>query len=141
MLFKNILRILAQFTSRLLFDRVPPASLALGTNSSAMSVIGNDYGYQQVFARKLKIIAKLQDVFIGISNNENSLNILLAVQVAKDLALVQMGWAGRRDVQLTGICECLKVPSQDTVSIQECHILLGHVLCECVGNNFFEKHN
>ena len=101
--------------------------------------IGNDYGFEQVFARELRGIAQPNDVFIGISTSGNSLNILAAVQVAKELSLRQMAWTGQTGGKLADQCECLRVPSTETARIQECHILVGHVLCELVEHQFFAR--
>ena len=87
--FADAQHLSAEFTSRFLFDRAPLASLTLGTNNSAISAIGNDYGYEQVFARELSGIAKPEDVFIPISTSGNSQNILAAAAVAKDLELIR----------------------------------------------------
>ena len=129
----------AEFTSRFLFDRAPLPSLVLGTNNSALSAIGNDYGFEQVFARELRGIAQPHDVFIGISTSGNSPNILAAIQVAKEIPLRQMVWTGQTVGKLADQCECLRVPSTETARIQECHILVGHVLCELVEQQFFAR--
>ncbi|MEL0161140.1 MAG: SIS domain-containing protein, partial [Deltaproteobacteria bacterium] len=123
--FADAQHLSAEFTSRFLFDRAPLPSLALGTNNSALSAIGNDYGFEQVFARELRGIAQPNDVFIGISTSGNSPNILAAVQVAKELSLRQMAWTGQTGGKLADQCECLRVPSTETARIQECHILVG----------------
>ena len=122
-----------------LFDRAPLASLALGTNNSAISAIGNDYGFEQVFARELRGIAQPNDVFIGISTSGNSTNIVAAVQVAKEIPLRQMAWTGQTGGKLADQCGCLRVPSAETARIQECHILVGHVLCELVEQRYFKE--
>ena len=88
--FADAQHLSAEFTSRFLFDRAPLASLALGTNNSALSAIGNDFGFEEVFSRELRGIAQPHDVFIGISTSGNSPNILAAVQVAKEMSLRQM---------------------------------------------------
>ena len=137
--FADAQHLSAEFTSRFLFDRAPLPSLALGTNNSALSAIGNDYGFEQVFARELRGIAQPNDVFIGISTSGNSSNILAVVQVAKEIPLRQMAWTGQIGGKLADQCECLRVPSTETARIQECHILVGHVLCELVEQQFFEK--
>jgi D-sedoheptulose 7-phosphate isomerase len=137
--FADAQHISAEFTSRFLFDRAPLASLALGTNSSAMSAIGNDYGYDQIFARELRAIARHKDVFIPISTSGNSTNIIAAVSVAKELALTTMVWTGQSGGKLKLQNECLCVPSSETARVQECHILLGHILCGLVEDGFFNR--
>jgi len=137
--FADAQHLSAEFTSRFLFDRGPLPSLALGTNNSAISAIGNDYGFEQVFARELRGIAQPNDVFIGISTSGNSPNIVAAIQVAKEMSLRQMAWTGQSGGKLADQCECLRVPSKETARIQECHILVGHVLCELVEQQFFAR--
>lgn len=122
----------AEFTSRLRFDRAPLPSLALGTNSSSMSAIGNDYGYDQVFARELQVIATPKDVFIGLTTSGNSPNLVAAVDVAKRFGIPTVIWTGATGGTLRGAVECFHMPSSDTARIQECHMLLGHILCGLV---------
>jgi D-sedoheptulose 7-phosphate isomerase len=137
--FADAQHLSAEFTSRFLFDRAPLPSLALGTNSSAMSAVGNDYGYDQVFSRELHGIAQPQDVFIGISTSGNSLNIVKAVEAAVESGIRTVVLTGQSGGVLAALCECFRVPSSDTPRIQECHILLGHILCELVEQKYFEK--
>ena len=137
--FADAQHLSAEFTSRFLFDRASLASLALGTNNSAISAIGNDYGYEQVFARELSGIAKPEDVFIPISTSGNSQNILTAVAVAKELGVTTVAWTGETGGQLKSMCDCICIPSPDTAHIQECHIMVGHILCGLVEKAYFQK--
>lgn len=137
--FADAQHLSAEFTSRFLFDRASLASLTLGTNNSALSAIGNDYGYEQVFARELSGIAKPEDVFIPISTSGNSQNILTAVAVAKELGVTTIAWTGESGGQLKSMCECICIPSHDTARIQECHIMIGHILCGLVEKAYFHK--
>ncbi len=137
--FADAQHLSAEFTSRFLFDRAPLPSLALGTNNSAISAIGNDYGYEQVFARELQAIAKPGDVFIPISTSGNSANILAAVTVAKELDVTTVAWTGAGGGRLGQMCECICVPSPETARIQECHILVGHILCGLVEAAYFHQ--
>lgn len=136
--FADAQHLSAEFTSRFLVDRAPLPSLALGTNSSAMSAIGNDYGYEQVFGRELRGIAKPEDVFIGISTSGNSANILSAVEVADELGIRTIIWTGQSGGKLAGRCECIHIPATNTARIQECHILLGHILCGLIETDHFK---
>jgi len=136
--FGDAQHIAAEFSSRLRFDRSPLPAIALGTNSSSMSAIANDYGYGQVFARELSSLATSEDVFIPISTSGNSKNVLAAVKVAQSLSLPIMGFTGWSGGDLAKHCSCLQVPSDRTERIQECHILLGHILCEAVESICFE---
>ena len=122
-------------------DRAPLASLALATNNSAISAIGNDYGYEQIFARELQAIAKPEDVFIPISTSGNSANILAAVSVAKELGVTTVAWTGAGGGRLGQMCDCICIPSPETARIQECHILIGHIVCGLVEAGYFPKEN
>lgn len=135
--FADAQHLSAEFTSRFLFDRAPLASLALGTNNSAISAIGNDYGYEQVFARELESIAKPDDVFIPITTSGNSKNILLAVEVAIQHGINIVGLTGNSGGELQALCPCICIPSTNTARIQECHIMLGHILCGLVEQAMF----
>jgi D-sedoheptulose 7-phosphate isomerase len=137
--FADAQHLSAEFVSRFMFDRAPLASVALGTNSSAMSAIGNDYGYDQVFAREMSAIAKPEDVFIPISTSGNSPNVVAAVEVARTLGITMVGLTGVDGGRMKSLCDCICVPSGETARIQECHIMLGHVLCGLVEEAYFGK--
>ena len=137
--FADAQHLSAEFTSRLMFDRAPLASIALGTNNSALSAVGNDYGYDQVFARELMGIGKSEDIFIPISTSGNSSNILAAVETAEGLGILTVGMTGQSGGRLMSICNCLQIPSDETTRIQECHIMVGHILCALVEEEFFRK--
>ena len=137
--FADAQHLSAEFTSRFMFDRAPLASIALGTNSSAMSAIGNDYGYDQVFARELEALARPEDIFIPISTSGNSANIIKAIEIALEKKLYTLALTGESGGTMKNLCNCLCVPSQNTARIQECHILLGHILCGIVETRFFKK--
>ena len=127
--FADSQHIAAEFTSRFLFDRAPMQAVALGTNSSLMSAIGNDYGYEYVFSRELESFGEENDVFIPISTSGNSPNILSAVKVAHENNLKIMGLTGENGGSLAKLCECIQIPSDETARIQESHILIGHIIC------------
>ena len=137
--FADAQHLSAEFISRFMFDRTPLASLVLGANNSAISAIGNDYGYDQVFARELSGVAKAEDVFIPISTSGNSLNILAAVEQAKQLRLTTAAFTGLGGGKLAKLCNCLCVPSSETARIQECHIMIGHIVCEIVESAIFSS--
>lgn len=138
--FADAQHLSAEFTSRFMFDRAPLASLALGTNNSAISAIGNDYGYEQVFARELEGIGRAGDIFIPISTSGNSGNILKAVGAAVAHGLKTVAWTGQSGGQLSTLCECIRVPSSETARIQESHIMIGHILCGLVESGYFRSH-
>jgi D-sedoheptulose 7-phosphate isomerase len=137
--FADAQHLSAEFTSRFLFDRPGLPSLALGTNSSAMTAIGNDYGYENVFAREIQAIATPVDVIIAITTSGNSVNILKALEAAKvaNVPAIVLTGAGRG--RLDDATETLNVPSTDTARIQECHILIGHIICGIVEENIFSE--
>lgn len=137
--FADAQHLSAEFTSRFLFDRPGLPSMALGTNSSATTAIGNDYGYENVFAREIEAIASPNDVIIAISTSGNSNNILKAIDAAnakKTPIVVLTGSTGGKLPKMTKI---ISVPSKDTARIQECHILIGHIICEIVEGTLFAK--
>ena len=135
--FADAQHLSAEFTSRFMFDRAPLASLALGTNNSAISAIGNDYGYEQVFARELQGIARHEDIFIPISTSGNSTNLLAAVKAANASGVKTVALTGGTGGQLKQLCECICMPSGETARIQECHILVGHIICGLVETAYF----
>lgn len=135
--FADSQHLAAEFISRLQFDRDPLASIALGTNSSSTTAIGNDYGYDQVFVRELKAIAKDGDIYIPISTSGNSKNILSTIPIAKEKGLTLMGWTGETGGKLGEMIECIRVPSTRTERIQESHIMIGHIVCGLVEDAFF----
>jgi len=136
--FADAQHISAEFTSRFTRERDPLSSIALGTNSSSMSAIGNDYGYSQVFARELACLGTTQDIFLALSTSGNSENILGAVDVALAKGMKVYALTGKTGGELKMKCECLKVPSMDTGRVQESHIMIGHIVCELVENNISE---
>jgi D-sedoheptulose 7-phosphate isomerase len=137
--FADAQHLSAEFVSRFKFDRSPLASIALGTNNSVISAIGNDYGYDQVFSRELEAVAKVGDVFIGISTSGNSMNIFAAVEKAVALGINVTCLTGRSGGMLNSKCNCLHIPSDETARIQECHITIGHIICGLVEAMYFVK--
>ena len=130
--FADAQHLSAEFVSRFMLDRAPMASIVLGANNSAISAIGNDYGYEQVFARELRGMAKSGDVFIPISTSGNSSNIIEAVNEAGKQSIKTFAFTGKTGGKLASMCNCLCVPSHETARIQECHIMIGHIVCGLV---------
>jgi D-sedoheptulose 7-phosphate isomerase len=123
----------AEFLGRYLREREPMPALALNANTSAVTAIGNDYGYDQVFARQLAALAAPGDVAVAISTSGNSPSVIEAVLCAQRLGLFAIGLTGASGGRLGALVDVLiAVPSHETPRIQECHILLGHALCDCV---------
>jgi D-sedoheptulose 7-phosphate isomerase len=135
--FADAQHLSAEFISRFMFDRAPLASLVLGANNSAISAIGNDYGYEQVFARELQGVARPGDVFIPITTSGNSRNILVAVEQASKQGVTTVAFTGEGGGKLAPLCDCLCVPSRETARIQECHIMIGHIVCGLVEKAYF----
>jgi D-sedoheptulose 7-phosphate isomerase len=127
-----------ELVSRFYFDRPPLAAIALTTDSSILTAVGNDYGYEDVFARQVQALGRLGDVFIAISTSGNSLNVLKAIAAAKSLGLVVIGLTGRSGGNMKAMCDvCLCAPSDSTPRIQECHLLIEHSLCACIEESLF----
>jgi D-sedoheptulose 7-phosphate isomerase len=120
----------AEFTGRYLKERRALPALALHANTSSVTAIGNDYGFDLVFARQLEALGKEGDVLVGISTSGNSRNVLQAMEVAKSRSIYTVSLTGSggamKDLADCAIC----IPSNETPRIQECHILTGHIICE-----------
>jgi len=123
----------AEFTGRFSKDRPPIAAVALSTDTSALTCIGNDYSFNDIFARQVLALGKAGDCLIAISTSGNSGNVLAAVAAAKSLGISTIGLLGRDGGKLKAQCDVsIVVPSQVTARIQEAHILIGHSLCGAV---------
>ena len=136
--FADSQHLAAEFTSRFLFDRNALPAIALATNSSNMSAISNDYDYENIFARELYALACNKDIFIPISTSGNSKNLIKAVKVARNKGLKIVALTGSTGGTLNELCECIKVPSTNIPRIQECHILIGHLLCQIAEEGIFK---
>lgn len=124
--------IAAELVSRFEFDRPGLASISLTTDTSMLTAIGNDYGYEHVFARQVQANGRAGDVFIGISTSGNSKNVILAVESCKKMGIVTVALCGAGG-RLKELCDhALAIPSTHTPRIQECHILVGHIVCALV---------
>lgn len=137
--FADAMHLAAEFVSKLLVDRAPLASIALGCANSNLTAIGNDYGYEHTFSREVRALGNAGDIFVAISTSGNSKNILEAVRAAKEKGITVYGWSGATGGVLVNECPTLLVPSRDTARIQECHIMIGHILCEIAEAPFLEK--
>ena len=130
--------IATELTVRYTEFRQPIAAVALTTDTSALTAIGNDYGFAQLFARQLQAIGKPRDLAIGISTSGRSDNVIRALQVARQLGLQTAALTGRDGGELLGIADpVLVVPSNCTARIQEIHITLGHMLCGALERALF----
>ncbi|EAJ1528035.1 D-sedoheptulose 7-phosphate isomerase [Campylobacter jejuni] len=132
--------IAGEFVSRFYFDRPGIASIALTTDTSILTAIGNDYGYENLFARQVQAQGVKGDVFIGISTSGNSKNILKALELCKQKEIISIGLSGANGGDMNELCDyCIKVPSTCTPRIQEAHILIGHIICAIVEEELFGK--
>ncbi len=125
--------IAAELSGRYKTERRALGGIALTTDTSALTAIANDYGYDRVFDRQVEAIAKEGDLLIGLSTSGNSLNVISAFAVAKLMGCYTLGLSGKGGGEMNRICHLnLVVPSEDTPRIQEMHILIGHILCQAV---------
>lgn len=128
----------AEFSGRFYKDRNPLPSEALHCNASYLTAVANDYGYEYVYSRLLKGIAKEGDVLVGLSTSGNSVNIVNAYEVAKELGMSIISFTGEGGGKMAALSDILiDVPSKDTPRIQECHITLGHIICQKVEEELF----
>jgi D-sedoheptulose 7-phosphate isomerase len=129
----------AEFTGRYLKERRALPALALHANTSALTAIGNDYGFDFVFARQLEALGKEGDVAVGISTSGNSSNVLRAMEAAKLKSIYTVALVGASGGAMKELADCsLCMPSDETPRIQECHILTGHLICEIAEQMLFE---
>lgn len=132
--------IAAELSGRYQYDRDPLFAEALHVNSSYLTAVANDYGYDEVYSRMVKAAGRTGDVLIGISTSGNSENVVRAILQAKELGMHTIGFTGERGGKLADVCDiCIKVPSNNTGRIQESHILIGHILCELIETNLFPQ--
>jgi D-sedoheptulose 7-phosphate isomerase len=123
----------AEFLGRYLRERRPLPAIALHANTSAVTAIANDLGYEHVFSRQLQALATAGDVAVGISTSGNSQNILEALTVARQMGVYTIGLTGASGGRMRELVDVLiAAPSNETPRIQECHILVGHALCDAV---------
>jgi D-sedoheptulose 7-phosphate isomerase len=123
----------AEIVGRFRRERRAWASIALTTDTSILTAVGNDYGYEAIFARQIEALCQAGDVVVGLTTSGNSQNVCNAVQCARTLGAFTVGLTGEGGGKLASLADaCLRVPSGDTARIQECHILFGHALCDRV---------
>ena len=128
----------AELVSRLNFDRPGLAALALTTDSSILTAIGNDYGYERVFARQVEAIADTGDVLVAISTSGRSRNIIEALKTAASRGVIRIGLTGRDGRDMTGLCDqVINIPTSETQKIQEGHIIFGHIFCALIERAMF----
>ena len=129
--------IAAELTGRYKTERRGLPGIALTTDTSALTAIGNDYGYDRVFDRQVESLASAGDVIIGISTSGNSKNVISALKLGQEMGCKTVGLTGRDGGAMNDVCDInLVVPSDNTPRIQEMHILFGHTICQIIDNNF-----
>jgi len=134
--------IAGELVSRFYFDRPALPAIALTTDTSILTAIGNDYGYGNLFSRQIEGNGKEGDVFLAISTSGNSKNILKGIQVAKKMGIHVIGLTGITGGEMAQLCDiCLKMPSDSTPRVQECHILMGHLICSYLEQELFGSAN
>lgn len=122
--------IAAEFVGRFVAERRGLPAIALTTDTSILTAVGNDYGYEQIFARQVEALVHEGDVVIGISTSGSSKNVVQAFKAAKEKGAVLIGMTGAKKAEIAELADvCLQVPSSVTARVQECHILVGHMLC------------
>ena len=132
--------IAGELVSKFFFDRPGLSAFSLATDTSILTAIGNDYGYEKSFSRQIQANGCKGDIFIGISTSGNSKNIVLALQEAKKKGIVTVGLVGSKSCDMDELCDyIIKIPSSSTPTIQESHIMIGHIICALVEEAIFSK--
>ena len=130
--------IAAELSGRFYADRPPLYAEALHVNSSYMTAVANDYGYEATYARMVEAAGRKGDILLGISTSGNSPNVVKAMQKAKDIGMLTIGFTGKDGGKMKDICDIMiYVPSVDTPRIQEAHILIGHIICQLIEQEMF----
>lgn len=134
--------IAAEFVGRFVNDRAPLAAIALTTDTSALTAIGNDYGFERVFERQLRALGRKGDVFVAISTSGRSPNIVAALRAARELGLTSIGFTRDAQTPMHALCDLtLAVPSDETALIQQMHITAAHAICHLVERELFGAKN
>ncbi len=129
----------AEFVNRFKIDRPPLPAIALTTDTSALTAIGNDFGYDQIFLKQVQALATAGDVLLGISTSGTSPNVIIALKEAKQKGCITIGMTGQSEGEMPALCDyMIAIPSSDTAIIQELHIAAGHILCHLVDHFLFE---
>jgi D-sedoheptulose 7-phosphate isomerase len=128
----------AEFSGRYYLNRAPLHAEALHTDTSFMTAVANDFSFDEVYSRLIKGIGKDGDILIGMSTSGNSKNVTKALEQAKKQGLITIGFTGKKGGEMNNHCDLIiNIPSNDTPRIQECHLMLGHAICELVEKELF----
>jgi D-sedoheptulose 7-phosphate isomerase len=130
----------AELSGRFYYDRPPLFSEALHVNTSYTTAVANDYSYDVIYSRLVKAMCNKGDVLIGLSTSGNSANVVKAFEEARSMGVITVGFTGESGGKMKALSDLLiNIPSTDTPRIQECHMVLGHTICEIVEMNLFPK--
>lgn len=130
----------AELSGRFYFDRPPLFAEAMHVNTSFLTAVTNDYSYEEAFSRMVLAAGREGDVLVALSTSGNSANIINAIHTANKLKMFVIGMTGSHGGKMNGLCNYhFKIPSSDTPRIQECHMLIGHIICELVEAKIFKK--
>lgn len=130
----------AELSGRFYYDRPPLFSEALHVNTSYTTAVANDYSYDIIYSRLVSAMGRKGDVLIGLSTSGNSANVIKAIEAANDIDMITVGFTGETGGKMKDVCKYLiNIPSKDTPRIQECHMIIGHTICELVESNLFPK--
>ncbi len=131
--------IAAELSGRFMKDRKPLYAEALHVNSSYLTAVSNDYGFEKTYSRMIEASGKSGDVLLALSTSGNSANVIQALKKANELGMTTIGLSGKDGGEMNGICNAfVKIPSSSPARIQEAHILIGHIICELVEAKIFE---
>lgn len=132
--------LVAEFVSRLCENRPAMRAVALTTDSSILTAVGNDYGYELVFQRQIEALGQSGDVFMAISTSGNSPNVLCALELARKTGIATIGLTGRSGGRMAPLCDwCIRIPSDVTMYIQQAHLALEHIFCALVEREYFGR--
>ncbi|GIK51555.1 MAG: SIS domain-containing protein [Planctomycetaceae bacterium] len=138
--FTDCHHIVGELVGRYGYDRPPLPSFVLAAGVASLTAIANDYGYEQIFKREAEAVLQKGDVLVGLSTSGNSKNVIAALEVARARGCVTLGWAGQKTARIDEVCDLvLHVPSSHTPRIQECHIAVGHVICDIIEKSLFPR--
>lgn len=130
----------AEFSGRYYYDRPPVFAEALHVNTSYLTAVANDYSYEEVYARLVKAMGNQGDILVGLSTSGNSKNVVNALRQAREQGMLTVGFTGLGGGQMKDLCDFVfEIPSTDTPRIQECHMLIGHSVCEMVEQGLFPR--
>jgi D-sedoheptulose 7-phosphate isomerase len=129
-----------ELVNRFGFERPGLAAIAITTDTSVLTSISNDYGFEKLFARQIEAIGNKGDILFSFSTSGNSSNIIEGIKEAKKKGIINIGFTGQSGGKMKTLCDlCLNIPSDETPRIQEAHILIGHIICSLIENSLFSK--